>query len=94
MGGSLQELDLSNARLSGTIPTEFGMLTALTNELNLNGNRISGYLPTELGDLTKLAALSLHDNLISGIPCIPHPHPHPQPSTSPQPQPHPNPHTL
>ena len=44
--------------MTGTIPTEFGLLTALTG-LMLNRNGLSGTLPTQLGLLTKLKQLTL-----------------------------------
>lgn len=56
------------SRSQGTIPTQFGRLSALSGTLALNDNNfITGTLPTELGGLTALAGtLSLSDNSISG----------------------------
>jgi Leucine-rich repeat (LRR) protein len=54
------DLDLSGLALSCTIPTEIGLLTALTN-LNLGDNALTGPLPTELGLLTNVKDLAAGD---------------------------------
>ena len=58
-------LVLSNKSLGGTIPSELGMLSMLSN-LNLRTNSLSGTIPAELGDLTNLVRLNLHTNQLSG----------------------------
>lgn len=40
---------------TGTIPTEFGVLTAVT-QLNLASNQLSGSIPTELGAMTAVVS--------------------------------------
>ena len=39
--------------LTGTVPSEMGLLTKLTTLL-LHGNELSGFVPSELGDLVML----------------------------------------
>ncbi|KAL3694635.1 hypothetical protein R1sor_008286 [Riccia sorocarpa] len=63
--GSLQILDLSGNRFSGSIPTSFSRLTSLQN-LNLNQNKLSGSIPSFIGDLKQLQFLSLANNSFSG----------------------------
>jgi hypothetical protein len=45
--------------LTGTIPTEFGLMTAL-NVLAWTDNKIEGSIPTQLAKLTNLNELSDH----------------------------------
>lgn len=63
-------LDLSDNRLSGTIPPELGNLAYL-EELLLHGNTLNGAIPAALGNLAaqQLERLYLADNQLSG--CIP-----------------------
>ena len=58
-------LHLSGHGLSGTIPTDLGMLTSLTL-LSLSNNRLTGTIPAELGGLTNLDTLWLHENKLTG----------------------------
>ena len=46
-------LDLADTQLSGSIPTEIGLLTQL-DEIWLESNDISGPIPTEIGNLSQL----------------------------------------
>lgn len=50
--------------LRGTIPTELGLLTALT-ELDLRFNPIFGSIPSEIGKITSLTALILCMSIIA-----------------------------
>ena len=50
---------------TGTIPTEFGLLTAVT-EMSLSENEIKGAIPTEFGLLSAVAKMSLSNNKIDG----------------------------
>ena len=59
------KLKLDGNNLSGTIPTELGNLTSLT-ELGFYNNELSGEIPTELGNLTSLTELDLALNNLSG----------------------------
>lgn len=47
----LEFLRLERMQISGTIPTQLGLLTALQS-LALNANRISGTIPSELGGIS------------------------------------------
>lgn len=58
-------LDLHNLELSGTLPPETGMLSALQH-LFLSSNKIEGDLPTELGRLSQLEDLSMAQNCFTG----------------------------
>ena len=61
---SLNTLDLSDNRLSGTIP-DFTSVTSLAT-LDLGDNQLSGTIPEDLGSLTGLQELSLRDNRLTG----------------------------
>ena len=61
---SLTTLDLSDNRLSGTIP-DLSSLTRL-QDLYLGDNQLSGTIPDWLGSLTGLQELSLRDNRLTG----------------------------
>ena len=68
MGGTpsrVVEMELTYERLSGTIPSELGDLSSLTN-LHLGGNRLSGTIPPELGKLSSLTSLRLDWNKLRG----------------------------
>ena len=59
---------LANNQFTGTIPTEFGLLTNL-ERLALDRNQLSGLIPSELGGLSQLGKYghlrdSLHFNFI------------------------------
>ena len=62
---NLEELVLSENKLSGKIPAQLGNLTNL-QELWLSHNELSGTIRAELGDLTKLQGLYLSVNTLSG----------------------------
>ena len=51
--------------LSGTIPSEFGNLTIMSN-LNLASNDLSGPIPPALGEVAGLRRLNLASNALSG----------------------------
>lgn len=60
----LQEIDLTQNYLNGSIPKIFGQLRLVN--FSLIGNRISGSIPAEIGDITTLEELLLDDNLLDG----------------------------
>ena len=64
-GGSVSTLRLDNNQLSGTIPTQIGNLTQLT-ELRLDSNQLSGLMPPQIGNLTRLTRLFLDSNQLRG----------------------------
>ena len=52
-------------QISGTLPSQLGLLTNLAGTLDLSGNRLSGTVPTELAALEKLQGrLHLHGNAL------------------------------
>jgi Leucine-rich repeat (LRR) protein len=59
------ELNLAGLSLSCTIPTEIGLLTALT-DLDLGDNDLTGPLPTELGLLTSVINFNAFDQCLTG----------------------------
>ena len=63
--GRVTGLELLENRLSGTLPSELGNLTNLT-ELKLPDNQLSGSIPSELGNLANLTHLWLYSNQLSG----------------------------
>ena len=60
---SLPNLPMSG--LTGSIPSEIGNLTNLT-ELNLYGNQLTGSIPPEIGNLTNLTYMNLGSNQLTG----------------------------
>ncbi|GAB4849322.1 hypothetical protein Ancab_004123 [Ancistrocladus abbreviatus] len=60
----LQELDLTQNYISGSIPTSFAKLPLVN--LSLLDNRISGQIPDEIGQIATLESLVLEDNLLGG----------------------------
>ena len=65
LGGSprrVTSLNLRYNQLTGTIPTELGLLTYL-QVLDLSGNRLTGTIPEELASLTNLQELRLSGKL-------------------------------
>lgn len=65
INGCVQELNLSNNNLVGTIPLEIGELAALTR-LTLHSNSLSGSIPATIGDLGELRQIWLFSNQLSG----------------------------
>jgi Leucine-rich repeat (LRR) protein len=61
----LEKLDLALNLLSGTIPTEIGLLCSLT-ELDLASNGLEGTLPSELGLLTNAGVIRTFQNFLNG----------------------------
>ena len=61
----LESLDASINLVSGTIPTEIGLLSKLSS-LSFSENMLTGPLPTEIGLLTKLTTLLLDRNSLAG----------------------------
>ncbi|KAM1204952.1 hypothetical protein ACFX2G_005920 [Malus domestica] len=61
----VQELQLLNMNLSGSLSTELGRLSYM-KILLLNGNQLSGPLPEELGYLPNLDRIQIDQNQISG----------------------------
>lgn len=61
----LEELSMKKNELTGTIPTDFGLLTSL-RLLDLDMNRLVGTIPDEIGRLTGLDVLLLNRNSLSG----------------------------
>ncbi|CAB9523982.1 Leucine Rich Repeat [Seminavis robusta] len=62
---SMQAIGLLENQLTGPVPTELGLLTALGG-LALDTNLFTGTIPTELGQVTGLGALLLSNNILSG----------------------------
>jgi hypothetical protein len=61
----LQNLDLSENQLSGTLPDSVMSLSSL-HTLYLHQNRLNGTLPTSVGVLSALRILSIFGNELSG----------------------------
>ncbi|RVX19311.1 putative leucine-rich repeat receptor-like protein kinase [Vitis vinifera] len=66
VAGSISEINLSDAKLQGTIVEfNFSSFPNLTS-LNLNTNRLNGSIPTAVANLSKLTFLDMGSNLFSG----------------------------
>lgn len=58
-------IDLSNNRLSGRIPSQFGLLKGLRS-LNISRNKLTGHISPELGNLPILESLDFSRNALDG----------------------------
>ena len=68
VNGYVALIGLNSNQLNGTIPSELGNLSNLTN-LWLQDNQLTGEIPLVLGNLSNLVDLKLDNNqLTSGIP--------------------------
>ena len=63
--GVIESLEMESNNLSGSIPTELGLLTELS-KLDLKHNTLTGSIPTELGLLTELSVMYLYKNNLNG----------------------------
>ncbi|PIN03852.1 Leucine-rich repeat protein [Handroanthus impetiginosus] len=64
--GSISQIDLSDANLSGTIENlDFNSFPNLAS-LYLNGNRFNGSIPSSIGSLSRLVFLDLSNNSLEG----------------------------
>ncbi len=63
---SLEELNLSNNKLSGALPAEIRKLKSL-RILRAENNQMTG-LPAEIGQLTKLEVIDVSGNQLIGLP--------------------------
>ena len=61
----VNDIQLNNNNLNGTIPSEIGNLSDLIG-LYLNHNQLTGNIPSELGNLINLTNLCLHENQLTG----------------------------
>ena len=50
--GNVTQLSLGGNALTGTLPTEMGLLTSMENDFKFHSNSFSTTLPTELGEFT------------------------------------------
>ncbi|XP_012462200.1 BRASSINOSTEROID INSENSITIVE 1-associated receptor kinase 1 [Gossypium raimondii] len=62
---SVTRIDLGNAKLSGKLVPDLGLLSNL-QYLELYSNNISGEIPEEIGNLTNLVSLDLYLNVLTG----------------------------
>jgi hypothetical protein len=61
----MSKLYLHSNALTGSLPSELGLLTALT-DLRLGENHLMGSLPTQLGGLSSLERFNLSHNSFTG----------------------------
>ncbi|KAL5077734.1 hypothetical protein RYX36_016718 [Vicia faba] len=61
----LEQCNLSNNRLSGSLPTSIGNFPNLQT-LQLSGNRFSGQIPSDIGKLISILKLDISSNNFSG----------------------------
>ncbi len=52
--------------LTGTLPTELGLLTALEYEFRIVTNKFTGPIPSEIASLTNLGRLRMGENQLTG----------------------------
>ncbi|XP_065853726.1 leucine-rich repeat receptor-like serine/threonine-protein kinase BAM3 [Euphorbia lathyris] len=65
LSSKLEQLNLSENRLSGTLPASIGNFTSL-QILLLSGNRFTGVIPDEIGELKNVLTLDMSRNNFSG----------------------------
>ena len=63
--GHVNQIDLVNNQLTGTIPQDIGNFSGL-QYLYLNGNQLSGSIPPQIGSLNNLKYLYLYSNQLDG----------------------------
>jgi len=63
--GCVEQINLPNNNLVGTLPTAIGGLSALVR-LNLHTNQLSGSIPTSIGNITTLEQIWLFSNQMTG----------------------------
>jgi Leucine-rich repeat (LRR) protein len=61
----LSNVDLGHHGISGSLPTEIGLLSNLS-QLSLGNNALTGTLPSELGTISTLQSLNLQNNALTG----------------------------
>ena len=61
----LEQLEVWNNAISGTLATQLGQLSLL-RLVSVDGNQLSGYIPTELGMLQAVEHMTLYGNAFSG----------------------------
>ena len=62
----LKTLAWNSIGYTGTIPTQFGLLTGMSSGFNLRSNSLSNAIPTELGGMTGMTnGFNLHSNSLS-----------------------------
>jgi hypothetical protein len=59
-------IDLNNNNLDGSIPTDIGLLTGLTELALTNHPLLGGSIPTDIGLLTSLSVIALSTNNLDG----------------------------
>jgi len=64
--GKVVGIELSDNSLVGSLPTELGILSALTSITILNSFELSGSLPTEVSLLTALRQITIRSNYLTG----------------------------
>lgn len=64
--GKLSVLSVYKLLLTGTVPTEVGLLTSLKTNFFLAENDFTGTIPSELGLLSNVGIISLHATSLSG----------------------------
>ncbi|GJW45035.1 kinase-like domain-containing protein, partial [Tanacetum coccineum] len=62
---NLEELNIDNCKLEGSISEKIGLLSNLTH-LSLNGNQLTGNIPFSFANLTRLEYLYLFNNNLAG----------------------------
>ena len=61
-----EHMDLEGNDLGGLLPTELGLMTALTY-LDLRDNIFSSEIPTEIGNITSLIHIDVRSNTMTGL---------------------------
>ena len=62
-----QQKLLNDCSLTGSVPTELGLLGAKLTKLQLQNNQLTGEIPTELNALSSLTPFDISGNLFSDM---------------------------
>ncbi|KAF9673753.1 hypothetical protein SADUNF_Sadunf10G0056800 [Salix dunnii] len=65
MGGTLDEIILTNMGLTGCLPSDIGLMNQLT-VFDVSSNNLVGYLPESIGNMKKLEQLNVAHNMFYG----------------------------
>jgi len=64
---SMQDFDVSNNQLTGTIPSDINTISKDLLNLDISSNKLTGTIPSTIGQFSSLSTFAANNNTISGI---------------------------